>query len=148
MAILSRRSNGPSIGSLREEMRDLMGNLFENGPRGMESLSRRAPATDIYEEGEDLVLECEVPGMNRDDLELTLDNDRLTISGEHREESEEEERNYYRSERSRERFERTFAVPSSVDADQIEASFSDGILKVRLPRETEQDQQKHQVEIQ
>jgi len=146
MALLRRRGGTPSVRDFREEMQRMWEDAFGNGPAGLETLSRRIPATDIYEEGDNLVLECELPGMEREDIEVDLEDNHLTISGEHATEEEEEKRNYYRAERSQQHFERTFTLPSSVDRDGIKAEFQQGVLKVSMPKTEEA--KKKTVEIQ
>jgi HSP20 family protein len=87
-----------------------------------------ADATDSYE------LNLELPGVKEEDIDITLQNDILSIKGEKRAEREEKTKSYYFSERSYGRFERSFRVPSDVVEDKIGAQFGDGVLKVTLPR--------------
>lgn len=94
-----------------------------------------APRVDIYEQGDNLVFECEAPGVEKDDLDVSMENNRLTIRGQRREEREvgSEDRDYLRSERIYGTFQRTFSLPENVDREDIHAEYEDGVLKVRVP---------------
>jgi HSP20 family protein len=96
-----------------------------------------APATDVVEHPGDYVVKAELPGVSRDDVKLTLQDNMLTIRGEKKQEKESKEGGYHRVERSYGSFQRSFTLPSTVRADRIEASFKDGILTVTLPKSEE-----------
>lgn len=95
------------------------------------------PAVDIRETDEALTLMVDLPGMEKDDVNLTIENNVLTISGERRFEREEENDNYHRIERSYGSFSRSFTLNSNVEADEVEASFDNGVLHVELPKREE-----------
>lgn len=142
---LARRS---PFGMLSDFNR-MMENMFQEAGNGEEetALSRWTPRTDIYEEGDDIVLELEIPGTTKEDLNVSVENNRLTIRGERREEKtvEEEERNYYRSERIYGQFQRSFSLPQDVDAEQIHAEYDEGVLTVRVPKT--ETSRKHSIQI-
>jgi HSP20 family protein len=92
------------------------------------------PACDIFEDTDGVKLVMEVPGVNPDDVKIQLENNMLTIRGEKRQVAEEKADRVHRYERSYGSFERTFSLPSTVDADRIEADISDGVLTVMLPK--------------
>jgi HSP20 family protein len=96
----------------------------------------RAPATDVVENEREIRVITELPGMNADDLDIDLENNVLTIRGEKQEERTEEgeEGTYHLSERRYGQFSRSFILPRDVDSDQIEASFENGVLTVRIPK--------------
>ena len=96
-----------------------------------------APVIDLYEEKDDIVVKAELPGMDKDDIEVNISNSQLTLKGQKKKEKEVKEENYYRCERSYGSFVRTLELPKDVHADKIKASFKNGILEVRLPK-TEQ----------
>jgi len=96
-----------------------------------------APAVDIYEEGDDLVLKADLPGLNKDDIEVKITDDYITISGEKKKEEKVEEKNYYRYERSYGSFTRTFRLPVEVQTDKAKAKFENGVLEVRIPKTEE-----------
>ncbi|MDX1584632.1 MAG: Hsp20/alpha crystallin family protein, partial [Thermoanaerobaculia bacterium] len=116
------------------------GRLFEPTYRNEdESLMRGSwvPAVDVAEEGDQLILRAELPGMKEDDIEIEFENGMLTLKGERQFESEQSERNYHRIERSYGNFVRSFTLPRSVDADAIQANYENGILEVRIPKKEE-----------
>ncbi len=106
-----------------------------------EPVELTAPAVDLYEEKDDIVVKAELPGMGKDNIEVNLTDHMLTIKGEKKKEEEIKEKDYYRSERSYGSFVRTLELPKDVHADKIKASFKNGILEVRLPK-TEEDKSK------
>lgn len=97
--------------------------------------ARWRPPTDVYRHRDAVVLEVEVPGVDRSDLDVNFENGRLTVSGERRPEKDAggDERTYYRSERLYGTFHRSFALSDSVDHEAISASYDDGVLTVRVP---------------
>lgn len=96
-----------------------------------------APAIDVFEKGDKLVVKAEVPGMKEDDIHVSVEGDMLTIRGEKKTESEVKNEDYYRCERSYGSFLRSVALPSTVDASKIEADYEDGVLEVTLPKKPE-----------
>lgn len=92
------------------------------------------PVVDFYEEKDDLVVKAELPGMEKQDIEVNVIDHSLTIKGEKKKEEDVEEENYYRSERSFGSFRRSLELPSDVQAEKTKASFKNGILEVRLPK--------------
>lgn len=95
------------------------------------------PAVDLYEEKDDIVVKVELPGMDKDNIEVNLTDHTLTIKGKKKKEEEIKEENYYKSERSYGSFVRTLELPRDVHADKVKASFKNGILEVRLPKTEE-----------
>jgi HSP20 family protein len=95
------------------------------------------PKVDIYENKENLVLEAELPGMTRDDFELSFENNVLTLRGERKFEKEDEGENYHRVERAYGSFTRSFTLPQTVTVDGVTAEFNNGVLRVALPKREE-----------
>jgi HSP20 family protein len=95
------------------------------------------PPVDVYEDEHNLVLKLEIPGVNEEDLNVSVENNTLTIEGERKFEKEEKEENFHRIERRYGSFTRTFRLPNTVDADKVEASYDKGILKVVLAKRAE-----------
>lgn len=93
-----------------------------------------APKVDIFENKDNLVLEAELPGMNRDDFELSFENNMLTLSGERKFEKKTDGDNYHRIERSYGAFTRSFTLPQTVTAEGAKAEFNNGILHVTLAK--------------
>ena len=96
-----------------------------------------SPNVDIFEEGDNFVVKAEIPGMKKEDIEVNLTADMITISGEKKKEEKIEKKDYYRVERSYGSFRRSFRLPKEVQADKAKASFKDGILEVKVPKTEE-----------
>ncbi len=106
-----------------------------------------APAVDIYEEGDDLVLKAELPGLNKEDIEVKVTDDYITISGEKKKEEKVEEKNYYRYERSYGSFSRTFRLPVEIQTDKAKAKFENGVLEIRIPKTEEAKTKERKLQI-
>lgn len=106
-----------------------------SGPRGPISLF--GPSADVTETDDGIEVAVELPGMNVEDIDISLSGDVMTILGEKKVEHEEKRRGVYLSERSYGAFARTIPLPPGVDADKAEARFEKGVLKVGLPKTTE-----------
>jgi len=102
--------------------------------RGSQPAEAVAPRVDIREEKDAIVVSVELPGVNKEDLKVVLENGVLAVSGEKKAEQTEEEAGFYRSERVYGNFERSFRVPDTVDAEKIAAEYLNGVLKVTLPK--------------
>ncbi len=104
-----------------------------------EGIARGAwnPNVDIYENKDQIVLEAELPGMNREDFDLSVENNVLTLRGERRFEKKDESDNYHRVERSYGSFSRSFTLPQTVSAEGATAEYSNGVLRVALPKREE-----------
>ena len=112
--------------------------------KGMEPTS---PAVDFYEEKDDIVVKAELPGIDKNNVEVNLTDHTLTIKGEKKKEEEVKEKNYYRSERSYGSFVRTLELPTDVHADKVKATFKDGVLEVRLPKTEEAKRKEVKVKV-
>lgn len=99
--------------------------------------SRWAPATDIIETPEALVMKTELPGLSDKDVNVEVDNGLLTIRGERKAEDETKDKDFIRVERSYGKFVRTFSLPNNVEIDKINATFDNGLLEINLPRKAE-----------
>jgi HSP20 family protein len=95
------------------------------------------PAVNIYEDEHSINIEAELPGMQEKDIDVSLENNVLTISGERKLENEEKRENFHRMERSYGRFTRSFTLPPSVDPEHVNAEFNNGILKVSINKKEE-----------
>jgi HSP20 family protein len=96
-----------------------------------------APSVDIFENKDQIVLEAELPGMNREDFELTVENNVLTLRGERRFEKKDEADNYHRVERAYGAFTRSFTLPQTVSAEHATAEYKNGVLRVTLQKREE-----------
>jgi len=130
----------PSIGRLTD-LRDEIDRLFEaplaEFARTSQWLSGWTPAVDLYENGDNFVVRAEVPGMKKEDIEISLHDGSLSISGERKAEDKRQEGEVYRAERFFGRFQRTISFPAPVAADKVTAHYQDGILTVTLPKTEE-----------
>lgn len=96
-----------------------------------------SPTVDIFEEGGDVVVKAELPGMKKEDIDVNITDDTITISGEKKKEEKVERKNYYRMERSHGSFTRSFRMPTEVQTDKAKANFKEGVLEVRIPKTEE-----------
>jgi HSP20 family protein len=95
------------------------------------------PAVDIYEDEKKVVLKLEVPGIEQKDLDVSVEKNTLTVKGERKFSSEEKEENFHRIERRYGSFFRSFTLPSTVDTEQVQASYNAGVLKLELAKKPE-----------
>jgi HSP20 family protein len=104
-----------------------------------------APSVDIYENKDQIVLEAELPGMNQDDFDLSIENNVITLRGERKFEKTEETDNYHRVERSYGAFTRSFTLPQTVSPEGATAEYNNGVLRVTLPKREETKARRIQV---
>ena len=106
---------------------------------GDEGIARGAwnPNVDIYENKDQIVIEAELPGMNREDFDLSFENNVITLRGERRFEKKDESDNYHRVERSYGSFTRSFTLPPTVSGEGIAAEYRNGVLRITLPKREE-----------
>lgn len=124
--------------------RDPFSHLFDamfGGEAGLsgEDISNRAwmPAVNIRETDGAYFVEADLPGLTKKDVDITLENNLLKLSGERRFEKDTKEENFHRVERSYGSFLRTFALPSQVDPEGVKASFKEGVLTIEVPKAAE-----------
>jgi HSP20 family protein len=96
-----------------------------------------SPAMDIYDEGGDIVVKAEIPGMKKEEIHIDINEKTVTVSGEKRKEEKVGRKDYVHLERTYGSFARTFALPAEVQTDKARATFKDGILEVRMPKTAE-----------
>jgi HSP20 family protein len=126
-------------------LQDRFNNLFGRPWAGFEGFGFEEPLTpakfvppvDICEDEQTITLTAEVPGMNEKELEVTLENNVLTINGERKFEDEEKKENFHRIERRYGKFTRSFTLPTFVDPQKVNATFENGVLKVTLAKREE-----------
>jgi HSP20 family protein len=117
--------------------------------RPQEDLNRGAwvPAVDIYSNGHDLVLKAELPDMKEEGIEVTIEDNTLTLSGEKKLDTEVTEELFHRIERSYGSFARTFTLPPTVDGSKVSAQYKAGVLTVRLPLREEAKPNRIKIEV-
>src|SRR5271166_5224523 len=136
MTVLARWEPFRDLYSLQNRLN----RLFEEQYSGREeSLTTGAfvPPVDIYEDEHSIQLKLEVPGIEQKDLDVKVENNTLTVSGERKFEQEQKEENFHRIERRYGSFTRSFTLPSTVNTEDINASYDNGVLKVRLAKRAE-----------
>jgi HSP20 family protein len=121
---------------LRDEL-DRLFEPFSELTRGSQLLSVWNPAIDLYEDKDSLIVKAELPGMKKEEIDVSLHDGALSISGERKSEQRVENGENYRSERFVGRFHRTVTLPSPVRGDQVKAQYKDGILTITLPKTEE-----------
>jgi HSP20 family protein len=119
------------------ELASFFENFTEPGGKDQLTAGSFVPPVDVYEDEHNLVLKLEVPGVNEADINVSVENDTLTVQGERKFEKEEKEENFHRIERRYGSFVRTFKLPNTVDADKVDASYEKGILKITLAKRAE-----------
>lgn len=107
----------------------------------------RFPPTDIDESDKDYTVSIELPGLDANDIELSVGDSMLTVKGEKKSEREEEEKGYHLAERSYGRFERSFRLPEGVDTEKIDAAFDKGVLKITLPKRPEAQKKARKISV-
>ena len=123
------------------DLRDEIDRLFEAPlaelARTSQILSGWTPAMDLYEDKDNVYVRAELPGMKKEDIDLSLHEGSLSISGERKHEETHKDAEVYRSERFFGRFQRSVTLPTLVSADKIKAQYKDGVLTVTLPKAEE-----------
>jgi HSP20 family protein len=126
------------LNTIQSEVNRLFNTLFDsptasNGS-GAQTLRRWIPAMDLVETDADFVLRADLPGLTEQDVNIELEDNVLTVSGERKAEHEERKEGYYRVERSSGSFSRSLTLPEGVDPEAVKASFEHGVLEVRIPK--------------
>jgi HSP20 family protein len=125
------------LATIQGEMNRLFNTFFDpaqgngNTPTGAR---RWIPAMDLVETGEDFVLRADLPGLSEKDVNIELEDNVLTISGERKAEHEERKEGYHRVERASGSFSRSLTLPDGVDPERVQAAFDRGVLEVRIPK--------------
>jgi HSP20 family protein len=106
-----------------------------------------APSVDIYDDGKYVVVKADLPGVNKEDISIALEDDELVLKGERKSEKEVKEDHYYRMERQYGSFYRRLPVPAGTTAEAITASFKDGMLEIRMPKPAEEKAAAKQIPV-
>ena len=146
MATITRWDPFQDVLSLREAMNQLMEESFVR-PATAQNGKNFVPALDLSETGEGYLVEAALPGVKPEDVEITVENNVLTIKGETRKETDDKQRNFHRIERRFGSFQRTIGLPTTVKADAIQASLTNGILRLEIPKAEEVKPRKISVNV-
>lgn len=140
---------GWPLADMRKEMDRMFTRFFDESPFaalddwfGDFSPPRFAPTIDVANEKKHVRVTAELPGLNAEDVKLTVEDNALTIRGEKKEEHTDDNEGYYRTERSYGAFTRTVPMPVPIDPDHVEARFDKGVLTVRLPKVKEEKKER------
>ncbi len=141
MANITRWDPFNELSSLQDRFSQLLNQPFFRGfvPSGEQSLTATnfIPPVNIFEDNQTINIEAELPGVQEKDIDISLENNVLTISGERKFEQEEKKENFHRIERNYGRFTRSFTLPPTVDTENVNAEFSNGLLKITLNKREE-----------
>lgn len=127
MTLMKWRNGLPSM--FDDFFNDSFGENF-----GLTNQGKTIPAVNVKEDKDNFSVELAAPGMKKDDFDINLEHNVLTISSEKKDENEEKKDNYTRREFSYQSFSRSFTLPESVNIDKIEAKYEDGVLRLNLPK--------------
>ena len=133
MTMITRFDPFGDLAGFFESFADVSGGT----PKDKLAFGSFAPAVDVYEDEHNLMLKLEIPGVNEEDLNVSVGSNTLTVSGERKLEKEEKEENFHRIERRYGAFTRTFRLPNTVDTEKVDAGYDKGILKITLAKKAE-----------
>ena len=137
MQTISRIDPFRGLNLLQDQMNRLFDETFSRGRAAESEMGTWAPAVDIYETEQELVLKAELPDVNQHELDIRVENNMLTIRGERKFQNEANQDAYLRIERAYGPFSRSFALPNTIDAEAIRAEYRDGVLSIRMPKREE-----------
>jgi len=136
------------LATMQDRMNRIWGNAYERGHQDVTSRGGWMPPVDIYEtEDREVVMKVEVPGLRRDDIDVTVEDNTLTIKGERRRDDTINEDRFHRVERAYGVFSRSFTLPNTVDGARVRAEYRDGVLTIVLPVRDEARPRQIQVEV-
>jgi HSP20 family protein len=137
------------FGSLQERINKMFDDVIRSSATGDEELATGAwsPAVDIHETDDSFVVSADLPGLKKDDIQINVEDNTLTIKGEKKFEKKVPKDKYIRVERNYGTFVRSFSLPQNVDSTNIKATFKDGILDLTLPKKEESKPKKIAVEV-
>jgi HSP20 family protein len=133
------------VSSLQNQINRLFSEAFDRSEEG--SLTPWAPAVDIYETEQELVVKADLPGVKPEDLDIRVENNVLTIRGERKFEKKVSEDKYLRVERAYGSFSRSFSLASTVNAEAIKADYKDGVLALSIPKREEAKPKQIKVQV-
>ncbi|OGK12326.1 MAG: hypothetical protein A2Y63_02155 [Candidatus Riflebacteria bacterium RBG_13_59_9] len=139
--LLRKHGSDFPVRSLTREMERLFEDFFGTEREGI-ALTEWTPSADIKEEKGAFKVRMDLPGISKEDINIEVENNRLSISGDRKFEQEEKREDYHFVERSYGRFYRTFPLPATVLPDKIDAVYKDGVLEIELPKKEEVEPKK------
>lgn len=131
---LRRSDEGSPLLSLQREMNRMFDDFFGDMSLGRFGGGEFMPRVNVSEDEKEITVEAELPGMSEKDIDVRLEGNLLTLSGEKKQEHEEKKKGYHYTERSFGSFTRTIELPGEADPEKVQAAFKDGVLKIQVPR--------------
>lgn len=153
MTLITRRSQYYNPFQELEKIQNEIGRLFgsslsKKGESGVETiLESWSPAMDVIENKDSYVIKADLPGLTKDQIDVSIDKDVLTIKGEKKQEEKVEKENYLRSERFEGIYYRSVSLPSNVDTSNIKAEYQNGTLQLTLPKKEESKPKQVRLEV-
>jgi HSP20 family protein len=137
MTVLTRWEPYRELTSLQNCLSRLFEEHYGNGREGSRTANAFVPPVDVYEDEHGIQLKLEVPGIEQKDLDVKVETNVLTVSGERKFEKEEKEENFRSVERRYGSFTRSFTLPNTVNAEDVSADYTNGVLKINLGKRAE-----------
>src|SRR5438034_2646711 len=137
MTVVTRWDPFREFSTLQDRMNRLFRDSYGDAREEALTTSTFAPPVDVYEDEHNITLKIEVPGIEEKDIDVRIENNTLTVHGERKFEKEEKEENFRRVERQYGSFTRSFTLPTTVDAETVQAHYDKGILKIQLAKKAE-----------
>jgi HSP20 family protein len=136
VSAITRRDPFLNLANWQEQVSRMFDGAFP-GRTDTSTMTTWAPSVDIYETENELVLKADVPDLSEKDLDIRVENNMLTISGERKFEQKVKEENYLRIERAYGSFSRSFSLPNTISSENIKAEYKNGVLTVEMPKRAE-----------
>ena len=137
------------LNAVQDRMNRLLGDVYRAADDDVMRRGAWAPPVDIYDSGShELVIKAELPDMNKDDIDITVENNTLTLRGEKKMDSAIKEECCHRIERTYGSFSRSFSLPATVDSSKVSADYKNGVLTIKLPVREEAKPKQIQVQVQ
>ena len=147
MQLVPWRPFGGELSSFRREMDRIWDRFLGETPFAKVLSEEWAPSVDVSETKDNFVLKAELPGLEAKDVNVAISGNLLTIKGEKKKEEEEKDEHHYCAERYYGSFQRVFQLPTSIQADKVEATFDKGVLKVTIPKAEEAKKKEIEVKV-
>ncbi len=132
---------------VHDELDRLMGGLWEEFTLPTAAVMPLMPVVDVLEKGKNVVVKAELPGVCKDDLQITATEDSLILSGEFKQDGEVKEEGYYRKERRYGQFYRQVPMPAAINPDKVKASFKDGVLEITASKASPAKTKEKRIEV-
>jgi len=147
MELTPRKPFGSELSSLRREMDRFWDKFLDYTPFRDRVAGEWTPSVDVSETENELIVKAELPGLEVNDIHVDLSGDILTIKGEKKKETEEKDEHHHYKERYFGSFQRSFKIPVSVRAEDVEASFDKGVLEVKFPKKEESKKKEIKINV-